>query len=248
MNTRPNDPESVSGSGLLGGRLQFARDLRDSGAYWYFSAITFSLRRALLPLVRGFCSGKVLDAGAGGLHARQLLGPNCEEYVAVDIADQRGELDMTADVQDLAVIEDARFDCVFCSQVLEHLPRPGAAVSEFFRVLKPGGYLILAVPHLSALHEEPHDYFRYTQYGVNHLLTTAGFENVSMTSAGGLLTFIAHPFSYVLNSFFWRIPVVRWIAWLINLVLLVLPAWALDHLLQTQRRWPTNIIAVGRKP
>lgn len=239
------DPEN--GGGLLGGRLQFARDLQNSGAYWYFSAITFSLRRALLPLISGFCSGKVLDAGAGGLHARQLLGPYSEEYVAVDIADQRGDLDITADVQDLSVIADAEFDCIFCSQVLEHLPRPGDALGEFFRVLKPGGYLILAVPHLSALHEEPHDYFRYTQYGVNHLLATAGFENVSMSSAGGLLTFISHPFSYVLNSFFWRIPLLRWIAWLINLALLVLPAWALDALLQTQRKWPTNILAVGRK-
>ncbi|MDP6415699.1 MAG: class I SAM-dependent methyltransferase, partial [Gammaproteobacteria bacterium] len=224
--------------------------LRESGAYWYFSATTFTLLRALLPLVREFCSGRVLDAGAGGLHGRRLLEPYSCEYVSVDIADtgQHGELDLIADVQDLTAIDDMQFDCVYCSQVLEHIPRPDSALREFFRVLKPGGYVLVSAPHLSALHEEPHDYYRYTQHGLRYQLESSGFEVVKMCSAGGLMTFIAHPFSYVLNSVFWRLPVIRWLFWLINLIVLVLPPSALDHLLCTNRKWPTNIIAVGRKP
>jgi ubiquinone/menaquinone biosynthesis C-methylase UbiE len=157
-------------------------------------------------------------------------------------------LDIIADVQDLAAIDNAQFDCVYCSQVLEHLPRPDKAISEFFRVLRPGGYVIVSAPHLSALHEEPHDYYRYTQHGLRCLLESSGFEIVRMGTAGGLMTFVAHPFSYLLHSIFWRMPVIRWLFWLVNLVLLVYPPWALDSLLQTGRRWPTNIIAVGRKP
>ena len=232
----------------LDGREWFARDLRDKRAYWYFSPITYTLRQALTPLIEEFCAGRTLDAGAGGLHARQLLIPHCDDYVSVDVADQRGELDLTADVQDLSVIGDNEFDCVYCSQVIEHLPRPADAIAEFYRVLKPGGRLILAAPHLSALHEEPNDYFRYTQHGFRHLLESNGFEVVRLTTAGGLLTFIAHPFSFVITTVFWRVPLVRWLAWTVNLLLFVYPAALLDRLLQTARKWPTNIIAVGRKP
>ncbi len=248
MKTDPDDINPTKPGRLLGGRQHFADDLRGSGAYWYFSAITFTLRRALLPLVRKYCSGRVLDAGAGGLHGRQLLAPYCQEYVSVDISNPHGELDIIADVQDLTTIDDEQFECVYCSQVLEHVPRPGNALREFFRVLKPGGTVLIAVPHLSALHEEPHDYYRYTQHGLRYLLESSGFEIVEMSSAGGLITFIAHPFSYVLNSVFWRLPFIRWLFWLINLVLLVLPPSALDRLLHTNRKWPANIIAVGRKP
>ena len=248
MNTDPDDINQMKPGHLLSGRRHFANDLRDSGAYWYFSAITFTLRRALLPLVQKYCTGRVLDAGAGGLHGHQLLGPYCHEYVSVDIANQGGELDIIADVQDLTSIDDKQFDSVFCSQVLEHIPRPGSALKEFFRVLKPGGIALIAAPHLSALHEEPHDYYRYTQHGLQYLLESNGFEVVKICSAGGLITFIAHPFSYVLNSLFWRLPFIRWLFWFFNLLFLVIPPATLDNLFKTYRKWPTNIIVVARKP
>ena len=248
MNMDPDENTPSKPGHLLGGRQRFADDLRNSGAYWYFSAITFTLRRALSPIVKKYCSGRILDAGAGGLQGRQLLTPYCNEYISVDIANQRGDLDIVADVQDLTSIDDQQFDCIYCSQVLEHLPRPGSAISEFFRVLKPGGTVLIAAPHLSALHEEPHDYYRYTQHGLRYLLESNGFEIEHMSTAGGLITFIAHPFSYVLNSIFWRLPVIRWFFWFLNLILLVLPPAAIDSLLHTNRKWPTNIIVVGRKP
>jgi len=248
MHTDSDNNDPGKNSRLLDGRQRFAADLRDSGAYWYFSAITFTLRRTLVPLIREYCTGRVLDAGAGGLHGRQLLAPWCTEYVSADIADQSGELDIIADVQDLKDVGDMQFDCVFCSQVLEHIPRPDSALKEFYRVLKPGGAVLIAAPHLSALHEEPHDYYRYTQHGLRYLLESNGFEVEKMRSAGGLLTFIAHPFSYVLNSVFWRVPGIRWLFWLISLVFLVLPPAAMDYILRTHRKWPTNVIAVARRP
>lgn len=39
---------------------------------------------------------------------------------------------------------DASFDCIFCVDVIEHLPTPGFFVSEFLRVLRPGGQLLLS--------------------------------------------------------------------------------------------------------
>jgi len=43
--------------------------------------------------------------------------------------------------------EDATFDAVICSEVLEHLPDYDAALLEIRRVLKPAGTLCISVPH-----------------------------------------------------------------------------------------------------
>ncbi len=59
---------------------------------------------------------------------------------------------------------------VLCTEVLEHLPEPQRAVDEMFRVLKPGGTLLLTTRFLFPIHDAPHDYFRFTKYGLRHLL------------------------------------------------------------------------------
>jgi len=229
------------------GRDRFARDLRSTLCYWFFSAAMYSLRKDLLPVIARYLSGRTLDAGAGGLHARQLVENFCSEYVSVDIMDRHGELDIVGDIQHLTQVEDSSFDSVFCSQVLEHLPHPEKALAEFHRILSSGGHVVISVPHLSALHDEPHDYFRYTPYGLSNLLEEAGFEVLELKSSGGLITFLTHPVSYVLNTVGWRIPVIRWVIWFLNLVFIVLPSVFLDWGFRTSRIWPTNVIAVGRK-
>lgn len=68
------------------------------------------------------------------------------------------------------------FDAVLCTQVLEHVPDPSVAIAEASRVLSPDGRLILTIPFVAAEHEEPHDYFRFTQFGIRTLLEAHGFE------------------------------------------------------------------------
>ena len=72
-------------------------------------------------------------------------------------------------------VEDARFDHVVCTQVLEHLPEPLRVIAELGRVLKPGGTLWLSAPLFYAEHEKPYDFFRYTRTAWA-LLEDAGFE------------------------------------------------------------------------
>ena len=67
-------------------------------------------------------------------------------------------------------IRDAAVDVVLCTEVLEHLPEPQKAIDEMFRVLAPGGRLLLTTRFLFPIHDAPHDYFRYTKYGLRHLL------------------------------------------------------------------------------
>ena len=85
-------------------------------------------------------------------------------------------------------IRSAAFEIILCTEVLEHLPEPQAAVDEMFRVLEPGGLLLLTTRFLFPIHDAPHDYFRFTKYGLRHLLRR--FEIVELeeeTDAVGTL-------------------------------------------------------------
>jgi SAM-dependent methyltransferase len=57
--------------------------------------------------------------------------------------------------------EDGLFDTVYAGQVLEHVWNPKEVTDECYRVLKPGGVLILDLPHVYSLSRM----FRYTILG-----------------------------------------------------------------------------------
>jgi SAM-dependent methyltransferase len=120
---------------------------------------------------------RVLDAGAGRAPYRKLFAHAA--YETADFLAVKGkkyaEPDYVCDLASIPV-EDARFDHVLLTQVLEHLPDPAIVLAELHRVLKPGGTLWLTAPLFYAEHEKPYDFYRYTQFGLRHLLDTAGFD------------------------------------------------------------------------
>jgi SAM-dependent methyltransferase len=121
----------------------------------------------------------VLDAGAGRAPYRDLFAH--ARYETADFLEVKGKKYAQPDyVCDLAEIpvEDARFDHVVLTQVLEHIPEPARVLAELHRVLKPGGTLWLTAPFFYAEHEKPYDFFRYTQFGLQHVMAEAGFRDV----------------------------------------------------------------------
>ena len=62
------------------------------------------------------------------------------------------------------------FEAVLCTEVLEHLREPQTALDEMFRVLRTDGRLVLTTRFIFPIHDAPHDYFRFTCYGLEHLL------------------------------------------------------------------------------
>jgi SAM-dependent methyltransferase len=113
----------------------------------------------LLRLLSGVvgASGRCLDLGCGdGGSAGVWVAAHAAAYVGVDIspvavarARERG-LDARV-VDDAAALpfEDAAFDAVLCTEVLEHLVDPLAAAREARRVLRPGGRLLVTVPNIA---------------------------------------------------------------------------------------------------
>jgi hypothetical protein len=82
-------------------------------------------------------------------------------------------------------------------QVLEHTPAPATLIGEMRRVLAPDGLLILSAPFQFKLHEEPHDYFRYSPHGLRTLCEAAGLEVLETMPQGSLWTVLGQK----LNSY-----------------------------------------------
>lgn len=108
--------------------------------------------------------GYTLDIGCGDRMYKELF-PNS---ICVDI-DKNRKPDMIVDVHHMEVFADNTFDCILCTEVLEHCYAPWIAADEMFRVLKPGGILLLSTRFVYPLHDTPYDYYRFTKYGLKML-------------------------------------------------------------------------------
>ncbi len=142
--------------------------------------------------VRAFAAGVpthalVLDAGAG--EGRYSSYFSRQTYVGVDLGVgdsgwNYSELDALADLSQLPFRGDT-FAAAINIVTLEHVREPQLVMAELARTLAPGGRLLLIVPHEWEEHQQPHDYFRYTQYGLRYLVEKSGMRIESIEPVGG---------------------------------------------------------------
>jgi SAM-dependent methyltransferase len=209
------------------------------------SASRYLLHGAINDAIKRHARGRVLEAGAGGSPFKELLSEVADVVVTLDIEDRYGDVDVIADVQNMEGIPSASFDTVVCTQVLEHLPNPPRALGEFRRVLSARGKLILSAPHLSMVHEAPNDYFRYTSYGLRSLAEAEGFRVQSIIATGGIVAFLTHPVSSGVLTLSVGIPLARDLAWLMNYLVLVRGAAALDRWAGVRSLFPLDHVMVA---
>lgn len=113
---------------------------------------------------------KVLNVGASGAIPDLLKKAGTFDFFSLDINPEKNP-DIVCDVCNMkGVIEDNTYDVIVMMEVLEHIPDPSMAMAELKRILKPGGMLLGSTPFLFPIHDAPHDYYRYTIYGLKHLL------------------------------------------------------------------------------
>lgn len=142
---------------------------------------------------KALLKGKVLNAGAGWRDVSHIVEG---ELVNQDIqwdGDDRKNIQIYSPLHHIPV-EANTFDAILCIAVLEHVENPEEVVPELYRVLKPGGYLILEVPFLQPEHKVPTDFQRYTKDGLVRLVTHHGF---SIEKINGLFT--------VYHTLYWQV-------------------------------------------
>ncbi len=134
------------------------------------------------------CRGVFLEFGDP--QYRHMFAPaTIEHYDVLDVAPGPG-VTIVADLQHCPQVPDNTYDVIICTQVLEHVPNPFAAVAELYRVLKPGGCLLVTVPAAYPYHAVPRDYWRFTRDSLELLFGTQ-FSDVRITSYGNRLTVVA---------------------------------------------------------
>jgi len=148
------------------------------------------LRRQLVA-----CKGRVLDIGAGEAPWQHLL--RHADYVGVDVAEasdygMRQKPDIRYYDGVTLPFDAATFDYVLCTEVLEHVPDPAHFLADLSRVLRTGGTLVLTVPWSARLHHTPHDYTRFTRFGLDRLIRSAAFSEIEIEERGNDVAVIAN--------------------------------------------------------
>lgn len=136
-------------------------------------------------------TGTVLDLGCGRKPSyEQYLRRPDVTYIKAD-GNAVYHPDLLIDMENTFPIKDQSMDTVLLFNVLEHLFDFRFTLAELRRILKPGGTFYLYVPFLIKIHGSPCDYFRYTHFALNNLLTEIGFDDIEIYTDGGVLKYLS---------------------------------------------------------
>jgi SAM-dependent methyltransferase len=163
-------------------RMRLRRELFLTTPLAILISATYITRRGLYKEILRIApriEGNILDLGCGSKPYESLF-LNAKSYVGVDIEvsghnHEDSKVDLFYDGKTLP-IPDNSFDSVVCFEVLEHVFNVEEVCAEISRVLKPNGLFLLTVPFVWEEHEIPHDFARYTSYGLKHILNKNGFH------------------------------------------------------------------------
>ncbi len=166
---------------------------------WLLLLLHRRLREAIADLPAG---DTVLDYGCGLMPYRDLFEPRFRSYLGADL-EGNPQASVTIRPDGSLPLPDGSVDVVLSSQTLEHVTDPTAYLAEAYRVLRPGGRLVLSTHGFWVYHPDPTDYWRWTPDGLRLTLARAGFRVERMASVLGLLSVTMQLW---LSGTYWSLP------------------------------------------
>jgi len=142
--------------------------------------------------------GRFLDLGCGRVPLYATYKDLVTEVVCVDWENtfhKNEHLDLECDLTQPLPLADGEFDTILLSDVLEHIPEPAGLWSEMTRILAPNGRILMNVPFYYWLHEQPHDYYRYTEFALRRFVADSGLTLIHFEALGGAPEIMADIFS-----------------------------------------------------
>ena len=140
--------------------------------------------------IQAHCSGRLLDLGCGSAPLYAAYRPFISGGICADwynTLHNKDYLDAFVDLNQGLPFKGQAFDTVLLTDVLEHIAEPLQLIREIAGVLRPGGKLIVGVPFLYWLHEEPHDYYRYTKHALVRFCNLSDLTVIELSAYGGFL-------------------------------------------------------------
>ncbi len=163
-------------SGAVLGSQPYSRIIHHQ---WIMDSILLKFARQQLEKIP--TNSSILDVGCGS-------GPYWElrpdlKWIGLDIYPTT-HTHYVVDANGSFPIQNASFDYVLCTQVLEHAEEPQITIEEIGRVLKDDGYCMINMPFIYPFHGTPHDYRRWTTFEL--IKACNGYEIVEVGTIGGI--------------------------------------------------------------
>ena len=139
--------------------------------------------------IKLYATGNLIDLGCGKaplfLAYRDYVSSNtCVDWG--NSAHDSAYLDLQCDLAATLPFHDQEFDTIILSDVLEHVPQPEHLWREMARILSDGGRVLMSAPFYYWLHEQPHDYYRYTRFALSRFAEASGFRVIVLEPLGGV--------------------------------------------------------------
>ena len=158
----------------------------------------------------------LVDFGCCDMPYRSVIEPKVGKYLGVDL-EMNPKAEHHIDFDSKTTLPDNYADVILSNQVLEHVDSPGGYLQEAYRILKPGGKIILTTHGYWFYHPTPNDYWRWTSAGLKKTVEAEGFKINSFHGIMGLAAsgiqlfqdaignklpkFLKPPFALVMQSF-----------------------------------------------
>jgi SAM-dependent methyltransferase len=128
--------------------------------------------RCIKTFASGIHNQRILELGSGKLvdgrdvYSARRYFDSSNDFVQSDVVEEYGHPIVDATRMDF----DAEFDVVLCMSVLEHVYEYQQAIKNVRRALTPRGIAVVLVPCMYPMHDEPNDYWRFTEHALRRLL------------------------------------------------------------------------------
>lgn len=142
--------------------------------------------KELMPLLKG----TVVEIGADRTQEYKRFALSAKEYILSNVIHDSNEM-IYLDAMNMH-FDDNSIDSFVCLSVLEHINDPWKVISEVYRVLKPGGRLLLIVPFVFPFHSAPDDFYRFSHSAILDMLK--GFRIIEFEALGNYWSTIAFIF------------------------------------------------------
>jgi SAM-dependent methyltransferase len=144
----------------------------------------------------------LVDFGCGDMPYRSVIEPLVGKYLGVDL-EMNPKAEHHIDFDSKTTLPDNYADIILSNQVLEHVDTPSGYLQEAYRILKPGGSIILTTHGYWFYHPTPNDYWRWTSAG---LRKTVEAENFKITSFFGIMGLAASGVQLIQDAFCMKMP------------------------------------------